>query len=145
MPKRERSAGFVCFREEPGSGIRKWLLLDYGQHWDFPKGHVEPGESDLEAAIRELREETSLTPVEVCSGFAQSLSYYFRSPKKGLVFKTVTFFLARLGNDPVLLSSEHVAYEFLPFREALARLTFASAREVLRSASAQVESGLMLA
>jgi 8-oxo-dGTP pyrophosphatase MutT (NUDIX family) len=145
MPKRDRSAGFVCFREEPDSGIRKWLLLDHGGHWDFPKGHVAPGESDLDAAIRELREETSLVPVEVLDGFCQSLSYYFRSPKRGLLFKTVTFYLARVNDDPVLLSGEHVAFDFLPFHDALRRLSFASTREVLRSASARVERGLMLA
>lgn len=30
-------------------------------YWDFPKGGIEPGESPIEAARREAREETSLT------------------------------------------------------------------------------------
>lgn len=33
--------------------------------WLFPKGHVEPGESDEEAARREVREETGLTEIEL--------------------------------------------------------------------------------
>jgi len=37
------------------------LLLRAYRNWDFPKGLLEPGESALAAAIREVREETTLT------------------------------------------------------------------------------------
>ena len=32
-----------------------------GGHWSFPKGHVEPGESFVDAVSREMQEETGLT------------------------------------------------------------------------------------
>lgn len=38
----------------------RWLLLRAYRNWDFPKGLVEPGETPLAAALREVREETSL-------------------------------------------------------------------------------------
>lgn len=143
IPKRDRSAGFVCYCDDLVSLQRQWLLLDHGGHWDLPKGHVEPGETDLAAATRELLEETSLRPIEVIADFVQSISYYFRSPRKGLVFKTVAFFLARVGNDPVRISDEHVGYEFLPFHDAMDRLTYAATREVLRCAASRVERGVI--
>ena len=53
-----RAAGAVVFRRSE-RGIRLLLLRAY-KNWDFPKGLVEPGESELDAAKREVREETGL-------------------------------------------------------------------------------------
>ena len=39
----------------------EYLLLRAYKNWDFPKGLVEPGEQPLDAALREVREETTLT------------------------------------------------------------------------------------
>ncbi|MEP6548603.1 MAG: NUDIX domain-containing protein [Gammaproteobacteria bacterium] len=38
----------------------KYLLLRAYRNWDFPKGLVEPGEEPIDAALREVREETTL-------------------------------------------------------------------------------------
>jgi len=60
--KQIRAAGAVVFRRTPG-GIRLLVLRAYN-NWDFPKGLVEPGEDQLSAAKREVKEETGLTSVE---------------------------------------------------------------------------------
>ena len=57
-----RAAGAVVFRRTPG-GVRLLVLRAYN-NWDFPKGLVEPGEDQLSAAKREVKEETGLTAVE---------------------------------------------------------------------------------
>ncbi|MEW6722749.1 MAG: NUDIX domain-containing protein, partial [Candidatus Micrarchaeota archaeon] len=50
----EKSCGIILFRE---GEKRLYLLLHYEEgHWDFPKGHVEAGESEHEAASREAVE-----------------------------------------------------------------------------------------
>jgi 8-oxo-dGTP pyrophosphatase MutT (NUDIX family) len=54
----ERSAGVVPLRRDP-DGWRVLILRCYAQ-WDFPKGRIEAGESPLEAALREAREEAAL-------------------------------------------------------------------------------------
>ena len=44
MAREERSAGFLIFHRRPGADGAdnvRFLLLDYGRHWDFAKGHVE--------------------------------------------------------------------------------------------------------
>jgi len=137
MTRHERSAGFVCFRRQADPpGAAEYLLLDYGRHWEYAKGHVNPGESDLDAAVRELREETGIRDVRVVEGFRHELVYFFRDRHKGLIRKTVVFFLAETSvtDADVLLSDEHVAFAFLPFEDAVRRVTFAGARQVLRAA-----------
>jgi len=57
-----RAAGAVVFRRTE-RGPRLLLLRAY-RNWDFPKGTIEPGESELDAAKRETLEETGLADLE---------------------------------------------------------------------------------
>src|SRR5665213_2893140 len=82
--RQERSAGIIVFRLRP-SGEREYLLLDYGRHWDFAKGHLEAGEDDLTAAKRELLEETGLREPALISNFHHEISYFFRGRGNGLI------------------------------------------------------------
>jgi 8-oxo-dGTP pyrophosphatase MutT (NUDIX family) len=53
-----RAAGAVVFRRAH-DGVKVLLLRAY-RNWDFPKGTIEDGETEMEAALREVREETTL-------------------------------------------------------------------------------------
>src|SRR4051812_14012705 len=77
---REFSGGFILFRQTAGGPV--YLLLDYGRHWDYPKGHLEAGESAWQAAVRELREETGIRQVDRVTRFQLDMHYHFFSPKK---------------------------------------------------------------
>ncbi|HZK80035.1 MAG TPA: NUDIX domain-containing protein [Humisphaera sp.] len=138
MARQERSAGFVIFYQDAVAGGDaagvEFLLLDYGRHWDFVKGHVEAGEGDLSAAIRELKEETGLSSPHLVAGFQREVTYFFRHKRHGLVRKTVVFFLARVDSRDVVISHEHAGFAFFPFEQAMQRLTFPTAREILRAA-----------
>jgi 8-oxo-dGTP pyrophosphatase MutT (NUDIX family) len=137
--RRERSAGVVVYRDvrdEAGAGRRLFLLLDYGRHWDYPKGHLEPKEDDRAAAERELREETGITGARFAEGFSHLIAYHFHSSRKGLIRKEVIFFAAKTDSEVVQLSEEHVGYAWLELEAALKRLTFENARAVLSAAAA---------
>ena len=132
---REISAGVVLFRI---TGQREYLLLDYGAHWDFPKGHIEKGEEPQITAARELQEETGIRNAQFIPGFKESMRYFYRKGGEGML-KVVIYFLAETPTGNVTLSSEHSGYLWLPYEEALKRLTFRNARDLLSKANAFLE------
>ena len=149
----ERSAGAVIFFTH-GATIEYLLLRYQAGHWDFPKGHIEKGESEPDTIRREVYEETGIEHIVFTPGFKEHISYFFRkSPKwfrggvesrvthrfdtyeKGAIFKVVTFYLARSRTKRVKLSSEHVGYTWLSYEDALRKLTFDNAKQILKKAN----------
>ena len=128
----EKSSGIILFTE---NGERLYLLLHYAAgHWDFPKGHIEAGESEIEAARREAEEETGIKDVDLIDGFKEKIEYHFKRGEK-TVHKEVTFFLGRTTSHPKAhLSNEHIGYEWLPYEVALKKLTFDTAKRLLKKA-----------
>lgn len=129
----EISAGAVIFFED--NSDRKYLALHYpAGHWDFPKGGVEKGESEEEAARREIKEETGITIQSFIPDFKKKIDYHYRRAD-GLSHKQVIFFLAEAKTDKIKLSFEHSGYDWLSFQQALKRLSFENARNILREAN----------
>ena len=128
--KREKSCGAVIFRQED-NGERRFLVITSTRgHVTMCKGHVEGAEKERETATREIREETGLE-VEFLNGFREVITY---SPRVGCT-KDVVFFLARAKDGPITCQPEEVAdAQFLPFDQALGRLTHASDRATLEKA-----------
>jgi bis(5'-nucleosidyl)-tetraphosphatase len=130
----ELSAGALIFYEKDGE--RRYLALHYpAGHWDFPKGGVERGETEEEAARREIMEETGLIVNSFIPNFRKKIEYHYRRAD-GLSHKQVIFFLARANTDRVKISYEHSNYEWLTFEQAMRRLSFENARNILREANA---------
>jgi bis(5'-nucleosidyl)-tetraphosphatase len=131
----ELSAGAVLYREDAKRGQRRFLILHYpAGHWDFPKGAVERGETEEEAAKREIREETGIEVSSFVPNFRKKIEYHYRR-SGGLSHKQVVFFLAKADREDVKISHEHSGYEWLDYNRTLSRLTFENARNVLREAN----------
>lgn len=135
----EKSAGAVIFykpkKEEP-----QYLLLHYPgstknakDYWDFPKGHIEKGETEIETVKREVKEETNIENIQIIPGFKTSIKYFFQKEGKR-IFKIVTFYLAQSSTKEVKISSEHIGYVWLPFNEAIEKVTYKNAKGVLKKA-----------
>jgi len=115
------SAGIVPIRGSPGQA--HFLILRAYSYWDFPKGVVEPGENPLQAAIREVREETGLTNLV----FRWGETYRETPPYRGS--KIARYYLAEsphgeviLLPNPALGRAEHQEFRWVEFGEAQALL-----------------------
>lgn len=64
---RKRSYGIIPVAFPPGSGPLFLILRAYS-NWDFPKGGAEQGETPMQAARRELAEETGIREFELVWG-----------------------------------------------------------------------------
>jgi 8-oxo-dGTP pyrophosphatase MutT (NUDIX family) len=134
----EKSCGAVVYRLEEGK--RQYLVLHYEEkHWDFPKGHVEEGESEEQTARREIEEETGISQIEFEQGFREKMSYSFKRDGKD-VPKEVVFFIAETKQKQVKLSHEHIGFVWLPYESAKKKLTYAGAKEMLQGAEEKLAS-----
>lgn len=110
--EKQRSAGFIIVRERGSSwevlGLRVWGKID------IPKGHVEPGESDFEAAVRECQEEAGITVNPLRDMRWGNISHI--SERK---HKDVIIYLAVTDQEPVIQPNpetkqyEHEGYHWL--------------------------------
>ena len=141
----EKSAGAIIFRREGGKTY--YLLLHYpstkrgaeSDYWDFPKGHIEKGESQLDTVKREVKEETGLKDIKFIEGFKEWIKYFFKHKGK-TIFKIVTFYLAETKTKDVKVSFEHLGYKWLPYEKALDQLTFENAKNILKKAHLYLKS-----
>lgn len=108
------------------------LVESLGGAWGFPKGHTEPGETEEQTALREIREEVGLEPT-LLPGFRLTDEYPL--PGKPGVTKRVIFFCATYRGQTIRPQPEELqSAALLPYEEALPRLTFDSSRAILRAA-----------
>jgi bis(5'-nucleosidyl)-tetraphosphatase len=130
----EISAGAVLHIVDENFEI-KYLILNYSYgHWDFPKGNIESGETEIETIKREVMEETSIKDIKLIEGFRQQISYKYRKKSK-TVNKTVIYYLAETRTNKVVLSFEHINFAWLDFNQALEKLSFDNSKKVLRNAN----------
>lgn len=134
-PVEETSAGGVVFRRTP-EGPLVLLIKDSYRNWGFPKGHLEEGEDATAAAVREIGEETGLGSL-VLHGPIDAIDWYFRFRGR-LIHKTCHFFLFESADGEAQPQRDEgiSACRWLPLEEAQRTVSYANARDILRTAGA---------
>jgi bis(5'-nucleosidyl)-tetraphosphatase len=107
------------------------LIQHHAGHWGFPKGHADPGESPLQAACRELGEETGISDYQVLAGMSFLERYTFsRNGKK--FEKTVVYYPAFVRTSTVNYQREEIkAYSWANFQLATTLLSFGGGKRIL--------------
>lgn len=131
--KYQESAGIILYRVI--NNTIEYLLLHYKSgHWDLPKGKIEKDETKEQAALRELHEETNLHTI-IIPGFEKQLDYIFTDYDGLLTHKTVYFFIGKAAQkQDIILSAEHQNFLWLTFEQALEKLTYKNAQNILQKA-----------
>ena len=111
-----------------------FLLLHYPQgHFDFPKGHVEEHETELQTASRELKEETGISNVKFYDGFREVINYSFRHNNE-MINKDVVYFIAETSQTDIVISHEHQGSGWHTYSDTKKKITFDQSRKVLEKA-----------
>jgi len=124
--KHERAAGCAVVRETRQEPLFLLVRSRKG-FWGIPKGRAKKGEHDIDAAIRELREETGISTFFVVSGFRTRFSYIHGDGEKR-ARKTVTAYLVKTYSVRAVISREHTAFRWVSYGKAMQMIAFPNAR-----------------
>jgi len=139
---REPTAGGIVFRMTPDErDIEILLIQDSKNRWTIPKGHVEPGETAKQTAIREIGEESGLKNVKVLAWLGKIHFKYRRLDK--LVLMTTQVYLVQSVDK-----KEHPTKEkwmngirWFSFSEALDAIEYADIEKLMLIAKKKIRSG----
>ena len=121
--EREKSCGCIITKDN------KVLLIKQTKgHWGFPKGHVEKNETEIETAIREVKEETNLD-VEIDANKRYTMEYV---TDKGKLKQVVLFIAKCIGGEIKAQECEVTDIKWLDFDEAIETITYDNTRELFK-------------
>lgn len=131
----EKSCGAVIIRKNE-SKIETLIIQMLGGHWSFPKGHVEKNETEVETALREIKEETNLE-VLIDTRFREITTY---SPKPE-VLKDVIYFIAIPKSKEVIIQKEELQNaKWIEIYDALNLVTYEDDKRILKKAIKYIEN-----
>ncbi len=139
----ETAYGFIPFHKDE-QGLKVFLIHQYGSGgdmlWTFPKGRGEEGETPIQTAIRELKEETNLEMSSYNENTFVSRSYSFER-RGAQVDKTSTYFVGFVTNKNFVIQPEEVKEAgWFSIPDAEKQLTFPDYKKLLTDALAILDN-----
>lgn len=119
--KQEKSCGCIIIEN-------KKVLLVHQQkgHWGFPKGHIEENETEIQTALREVKEETNLD-VEIDTSKRYTEKYITDTGTE----KEVVLFIAKIiGGKIKAQESEISSIKWFSFEEAIDTITYPTTKKL---------------
>lgn len=129
---REPTAGGIIFRyTKDKQDIEILLLQDAKGRWTIPKGHIEPGETAKQTAIREIAEEVGLKHIQIISWLGKINFKYRRQDR--LVLMTTQIYLVRALDESEKITKEKwmSAVKWFSFSEALDAIEYEDIEKLL--------------
>ena len=128
----EKSCGAIVYRKYHGNTEILLVRSIKSGHWSFPKGHVEDGETEVETARREIKEETGLD-VLLDTGFRETVTF---SPKRNTK-KTVVYFVGMATSHDLIPQQEEISeLRWHEIGQAVSVLTYENDKTIVNKAKA---------
>lgn len=141
--EREISSGGVVIRTV-GAGIMILLIKDPYGKWTWPKGKLDRGETALNAAKREIQEETGLINIKVISKIGRTDYFYKREGK--LIYKTVYIYLFEFtGEEKLIIQKAEINDgDWFSEEEALVKAGYKGAKAIMKRAISAFKKRMLL-
>jgi len=123
-------AGCVVFRNDEEKLRYLVISSSTNEHWVLPKGHIDPGESPKEAALRELKEETGVLGETIKSLSIQRFNKFGKNV-------VVQYYLVRMIDSKHPVENRQLRWEDI--ESALDLLSFTESRNVIQEAAASLK------
>lgn len=121
---REPTAGGIVFRHDEKGGIEILLIQDAKDRWTIPKGHIEPGETAVATARREIGEEAGLSNVEML-GWLGKIHFRYRRMDKLVLMTTQIYLVKALGDTNAIKKEEWMnGIKWFKFHDALDEIEY---------------------
>lgn len=126
----EKSCGAIVYRKHHGN-IEILLIKHINSgHWSFPKGHVEQNETEVETALREVKEETGID-VLIDPSFRETVTYFPRKDTQ----KIVVYFIGKAKSYEYLRQEDEIAdIRWVDIGHALQMLTYENDKTIVNKA-----------
>lgn len=125
----EESFGIIPLIRKESEWYVLIVLHQKGKHWAFPKGRGNPGESALQSAERELKEETGLNVESILQHDPLVEKYRFYR-KQEIVQKRVHYFPATVSGDLSLQEEEIQDAKWVLLEDAASHLFFKESKSM---------------
>jgi 8-oxo-dGTP pyrophosphatase MutT (NUDIX family) len=134
MTIKDSAAGVIVFRRNKNK--LEYLLIKHGKgHWSFPKGHIDEGETRIQAAVRELKEETGITDIDLISKDILVEDYYAFRENGRYVEKTVEYFIGEYTPErsgKIKTDGKEITdFKWCGLKDSLKLLTFKESKNLL--------------
>ncbi|MDO4759327.1 MAG: NUDIX domain-containing protein [Candidatus Saccharibacteria bacterium] len=139
---REPTAGGIVFRiTKDQKDIEILLIQDSKNRWTIPKGHIEPGESAKQTAIREIGEEAGLQHIKVIAWLGKIHFKYRRVDK--LVLMTTQIYLVRALDEHEKPTKEKwmKGIQWFSFADALDAIEYEDIEKLMLIAKKKIRAG----
>ncbi len=140
---REPTAGGIVFRmDRSGQDIEILLIQDSKGRWTIPKGHIEPGETAKQTAIREIGEEAGLFHIQVLTWLGKIHFQYRRIDK--LVLMTTQIYLVRAMDNAEIPTKEQwmKGIKWFKFNDAINAIEYEDIEKLMLLAKNKIRQGL---
>lgn len=116
---REATAGGIVFRHGKKNGIEFLLIQDPKGRWSIPKGHIEPGETAQETALREIGEEAGLFEIEPICWLGKTHFRYRRLDTLVLMTTQIYLIKVKTSGEEIKKEDFYANIKWFEFNEAL--------------------------
>lgn len=131
---KDKSVGIIPISKKDNNYVYLTIHQTEG-HWGFPKGHPNINEEEINTAVRELFEETSITRCSIVDNFKYTQEYIFEKNGES-VQKEVIFFIGLIESQEVKIDNNEIQdFKWLPLEDALNQLTHTQNQQMLANAA----------